>query len=166
MFKAGIITVSDKGAEGKREDQSGERLKELLLNAGFKLEKYVVIPDEQDQIIDSLNEMVERNVHLALTSGGTGLSPRDNTPEATLYVVDRLVPGFAEEIRRVSTQKTPHGMLTRGVAGIKAQTLIINFPGSPKAVTECYQIIEPALQHALATMTGQAGECATPKNHE
>ncbi len=163
MFKAAIITVSDKGSQGEREDKSGELLLSLLMESGFEVAKYVIIPDEQDKIINQLQAMIEENITLVITSGGTGLAPRDETPEATRAVIEKDVPGIQEEMRRLSIQKTPHGMLSRGIAGIKDQTLIINFPGSPKAVKECFQTIEPALKHALETLTGNAQDCAQPE---
>lgn len=158
-YRFGVVVSSDKGFAEERKDKSGPLISELLLPWGEVIE-IVLVPDEHDQIASSLIRMTDAGVDAIFTSGGTGLSPRDNTPEATLAVIDRQVPGMAETIRRESARFTPHAMLTRGVAGIRGQTLILNLPGSPKAVRESLESIFPALGHALETLTGRGGECA------
>ncbi|ACB84044.1 MogA/MoaB family molybdenum cofactor biosynthesis protein [Natranaerobius thermophilus] len=166
LYKAGIITASDSGAQGKRVDESGKLLKQYLENSdiGINVEEYQIVPDDRKKLGSLMEDWVRQGIDLILTTGGTGLSPRDFTPEATEDVIDKQVPGFQEEMRRMSIEKTPHGMLSRGVAGIRNQTLIINFPGSPKAVTECFNTVKPALSHALETLTGQAKNCAQKNN--
>ena len=164
MFKVGIITASDKCSRGEREDQSGLVIKELLNVADYKVIKYVVIPDEIDLLAAEMIDMSDRlKVDLIITTGGTGLSPRDWTPEATLRVIERQVPGIVEAIRSNSLKITPKAMLSRGVAGIRGRTLIINLPGSPKAVQESLEFILPALRHGLEILTGLANECANEK---
>ena len=118
------------------------------------------MPDEKQAISDKLAEWADEGLDIVLTSGGTGLSPRDVTPEATLAVLDRIAPGFTEVMRAESFKKTPHGMLSRAVAGTRKNTLIINLPGSPKAVAECLEAVSPALPHAIETLRGEATECA------
>jgi molybdopterin adenylyltransferase len=160
MLTAGILTVSDKGSKGERRDKSGEAIREVLSTMDVRIVNYDIIPDEKGLIIEKLVKWVdEDNLDVLITTGGTGLTPRDVTPEATLTVVDRVVPGFAEAMRAESLKKTPHAMLSRAVVGTRGKCLIINLPGSPKAVRECLQVILPALPHALETLKGQAGEC-------
>jgi len=160
MFTMGILTVSDKGSRGEREDESGRAIKETLASLDANLVKYDVVPDEREVISGKLIEWVdEEGIDLILTTGGTGLTPRDVTPEATLAVVDRLAPGFVEAMRAESLKVTPTAMLSRAVCGIRGRSLIINLPGSPKAVRECLGVILPALPHAIETLRGEAGEC-------
>ena len=155
MISIGVLTISDSGAKGAREDTSGERIRamvtqlsEAVLSAG------AIIPDEREQIEATLREWSdEKQVNLILTTGGTGLAPRDVTPEATKAVIEREAPGIAEAMRAVSLQHTPFGMLSRGVAGTRGHTLIINLPGSPKAVQECLECILPVLPHAVNLLT-------------
>lgn len=162
MFTAGILTISDKGSRGERQDKSGEAIREILSGMDALILNYDVVPDEKELIVEKLVEWAdEGNLDVVITTGGTGLTPRDVTPEATLAVVDRIVPGFAEAMRAESLKKTPHAMLSRAVVGTRRQCLIINLPGSPKAVRECLQVILPALPHAVETLKGQAGECGT-----
>lgn len=162
-FRAAVITVSDKGAAGIREDASGPVLRDLLTALGAEVPEMRIVPDEQDQIEALLRGLSDRGaVDLVLTTGGTGLAPRDRTPEATLAVVDRLAPGLAEAMRSASLLVTPHAMLSRAVAGVRGRTLIVNLSGSPKACREQFAVIAPALPHAVETLTGQAYECATP----
>ncbi len=151
MIHIGVLTISDGAAHGARQDISGETIRTLLkqlpdavISAG------AVLPDESDQISALLREWSdEKHLHLILTTGGTGLAPRDVTPEATKAILEREAPGIAEAMRAVSLQHTPFGMLSRGVAGTRGQSLIINLPGSPKAVRECLECILPVLPHAI-----------------
>jgi len=160
MFTAGILTISDRGSRGERQDKSGEAIREVLSGMYVSIVNYDMVPDEKDLIVEKLVKWADRdNLDVIITTGGTGLTPRDVTPEATLAVVDRIVPGFAEAMRAESLKKTPHAMLSRAVVGTRGKCLIINLPGSPKAVRECLQVILPALPHAVETLKDQAGEC-------
>ena len=151
MISIGVLTISDSGAKGTRQDTSGENIRALVTQMpGAVITAGAIIPDERDQIEATLCEWSdEKHLHLILTTGGTGLAPRDITPEATRAVIDREAPGIAEAMRAVSIQHTPFGMLSRGVAGTRGRTLIINLPGSPKAVKECLECILPVLPHAV-----------------
>jgi molybdopterin adenylyltransferase len=160
MFTVGVLTVSDKGSRGERVDESSKVIQQCLASLGVQNTNYEIVPDERESISDKLKEWADEGVDLILTTGGTGLAPRDVTPEATLDIVDRIVPGFGEAMRAQSLEYTPLAMLSRAVAGIRGRTLIINLPGSPKAVKECLGAILPALPHALETVRGQAAECA------
>ncbi|MEW6276591.1 MAG: MogA/MoaB family molybdenum cofactor biosynthesis protein [Bacillota bacterium] len=160
FYRVGIITASDKGARGERADKSAEAIREIMAGLGWEVVSYRLVSDDPAEIKNALTGMADREkVDLILTTGGTGLGPRDNTPEATKAVIDRDVPGLAEAIRQESMKKTPRAMLSRGIAGIRKQTLIINLPGSPKAVRECLAAILPALPHGLEILTGRGGEC-------
>lgn len=160
MFNIGIITASDQGAAGKREDISGQTIATILQEMGH-VAAYVIVPDDKEQLAAELIHMADDlKLDLILTTGGTGLGPRDVTPEATLAVIDREVPGIAEAMRAKSLEITPRAMLSRAKAGLRHKTLIINLPGSPKGVQECLQVVLPALEHGLAIMKGQATECA------
>ena len=161
MFTVGIVTVSDKGFRGERQDESGAVIRDLLSRAGAQVIRYEIVPDEREAISAKLTEWTDAAIDLILTSGGTGLSPRDVTPEATLAVLERLAPGFSEAMRLESLKKTPMGMLSRGVSGTRGKTLIINLPGSPRAACECLEAILPALPHAIEMLRGEAAECAT-----
>jgi molybdopterin adenylyltransferase len=162
MFTVGILTISDKGSRGDRQDKSGEAIRQILSSMDVRIVNYDIIPDEKEFIIEKLVKWAdEDNLDMVITTGGTGLTPRDVTPEATLVVVDRVVPGFAEAMRAESLKKTPHAMLSRAVVGTRGKCLIINLPGSPTAVRECLQVILPALPHAVETLKDQAGECGT-----
>jgi molybdenum cofactor synthesis domain-containing protein len=160
MLTVGILTISDRGWRGEREDKSGEAIKQIIAALDVHLVRYDIVPDDKEIICQRLAQWAdEEGVNLIVTTGGTGLSPRDVTPEATLTVVERIVPGFAEAMRAESLKKTPMAMLSRGVAGIRGSSLIINLPGSPKAVRECLEVILPALPHALEVLKGEAVEC-------
>ncbi len=160
MFNIGIITASDKGSRGEREDASGRLIATMLQELG-QIRSYKVVADDAEQISREMVIMADQlGVDLILTTGGTGLGPRDVTPEATLAVVDRQVPGIAEAMRAKSLEITSRAMLSRAVAGMRNKTLIINLPGSPKSVQECLEVILPALEHGLAIMKGEASECA------
>jgi len=162
MFTAGILTISDKGSRGERQDKSGEVIHEILSSIDISIVNYAIVPDEKELIVEKLVRWVDEDkLDVLFTTGGTGLTPRDVTPEATLSVVDRIVPGFAEAMRAGSLRKTPMAMLSRAVVGTRGKCLIINLPGSPKAVRECLEVILPALPHAVETLRGQAGECGT-----
>ena len=160
MFNIGIITASDKGSRGEREDASGRLIATMLQELG-QIRSYKVVADDAEQISREMVIMADQlGVDLILTTGGTGLGPRDVTPEATLAVVDRQVSGIAEAMRAKSLEITSRAMLSRAVAGMRNKTLIINLPGSPKSVQECLEVILPALEHGLAIMKGEASECA------
>ena len=153
----GLITVSDRSARGEREDLSGPALFELARKQGWSVVRQSVLPDELSLLRDTLSTWADQgDLDVILTTGGTGFAPRDVTPEATLAVVERLTPGLTEAMRAKSLEKTPHAMLSRGVAGIRSQTVIINLPGSPKAAIENFQVIIPVLQHAIELLKGDA----------
>ncbi len=161
MFQAGIITVSDKGAQGLREDLSGPAIAKLLAGAAISVQKTIIIPDEVDQIAAALIQLADiEKLDLILTTGGTGVSPRDLTPDATLQVLDKEIPGMAEAMRLASMKITPHAMISRAVAGIRGRTLIINLPGSPKGASENLAAVLPALSHAIEKIQGDPRDCA------
>lgn len=160
-LRAAVVTVSDKGFAGTREDAAGPTLQALLLDLGAQVGPPHLIPDEQDRIERLLMQLCDSGcVDLVLTTGGTGLAPRDRTPEATLAIAERLAPGFSEAMRAASLAVTPHAMLGRGVSVIRGRTLVINLSGSPKACREQFAVVAPALAHAVETLRGQAYECA------
>ena len=150
---AAVVTVSDGVAAGERDDLSGDLLEQLLAEEGFEVRR-TVVPDERDSIAAAIAEAAE-GARLVLTTGGTGVAPRDVTPEATLDVVERQAPGLAEAIRADSAAKTPHGLLSRGVAGIRGRTLIVNLPGSPGGCRDGFAVLRPALRHALELIAGE-----------
>ncbi|HWR61243.1 MAG TPA: MogA/MoaB family molybdenum cofactor biosynthesis protein [Clostridia bacterium] len=159
-FSVGIITISDKGSRGERADASGPAIEEMIKRIGGRVEKYVIVPDEKQAIKEAMLEMSDSlRLNLVLTTGGTGFSGRDVTPEATLEVIERHVPGIPEAMRAKSLEITPKAMLSRAQAGLRKQTLIINLPGSPKGVRENLEVIMPALKHGIEILTGQAAEC-------
>jgi len=161
LYRIGIITVSDKGAQGQRVDESGPSIREMVKTLG-EVTSYQVVPDDLDILKEAMINMSDKEkVNLILTTGGTGLSPRDNTPEATLAVIQKEVPGLAEAMRSESMKKTNRAMLSRAVAGTRNSTLIINLPGSVKAVRECLAVILPALPHGLEILSGKGGECGS-----
>ncbi len=160
MFTVGIITVSDKGYAGERKDTSGQVIKDIVETMGGKVADYIIVPDEKDLVSQAIVKMTdEKSIDLVLTTGGTGFSPRDVTPEATLSVVERQVPGIPEAMRMKSLEITPMAMLSRAAAGIRNKSLIINLPGSPKGVRENLEAILPALSHGLLILQGKTGEC-------
>jgi len=162
MFTVGILTISDKGSRGERQDKSGETIREIISSLDVSIINYDIVPDEKELIVEKLVKWAdEGDLDVVITTGGTGLTPRDITPEATLAVVDRIVPGFAEAMRAESLKKTPMAMLSRAVVGARGKCLIINLPGSPKAVRECLEVVLPALPHAVEMLKDQAGECGT-----
>jgi molybdenum cofactor synthesis domain-containing protein len=151
-----VITVSDACASGHREDTSGRALVELLTDHGAAVVETVILADDPDPLTHTLRVLCERNdVNLIVTTGGTGLGPRDNTPEATLKVIEREVPGVAEAIRAESLKVTAMAMISRGVCGVCSGTLIVNLPGSPKAVRESFAVIKPVLGHAVDLLAGE-----------
>ena len=153
-MKAAVLTVSDGVSGGEREDKSGDLLAELLEGDGYEVERRVV-PDDADTIAEALAELAEE-VQLVLSTGGTGLGPRDVTPEATREVIERDAPGISEALRADSIAKTPHGLLSRGVAGVRGSTLIVNLPGSTGGCRDGFAVLQPALRHALELLAGEA----------
>ncbi len=161
MFRVGIITASDKGSKGEREDLSGKLIAEVVDEKGYKVEEHIVVPDEEDILLKEIIHMTDDlNLDLILTTGGTGFSKRDVTPDATIKACDRMANGIAEAMRYYSLSITPRAMLSRAVSGIRGETLIINLPGSPKAVKESLDYIIDSVHHGLEILTGKADECA------
>lgn len=159
-YRIGVLTLSDKGAQGQRVDESGPVVTGMLAVFGT-VAQVAILPDDIDAIAAVLVDWSDRQrLDLVVTTGGTGLTPRDVTPQATLQVLDYQIPGMAEVMRMQSFGKTPHAMLSRAVAGVRGRTLIINLPGSPKAARENLQVILPALPHALAKLAGDPDDCA------
>jgi len=159
----GILTVSDKGAAGEREDRSGPAVREIMESAGARIVRTEVVPDEPEAIKAFLVAWSDEGLDLILTTGGTGFSPRDWTPEATKAVIEREAPGLAEAMRMAGLRATPKAMLSRAVAGIRKSTLIVNLPGSPKAVQESLEAILPALPHGIEILKGTSAECGQGK---
>ena len=160
-FRAYVLTASDAGSRGEREDLSGPAAEKLLRDAGYEIVGYAMLPDERDQLAAKMRSVADGDLaDLLVTTGGTGFSPRDCTPEATADVTERAVPGIPEAMRQFSLQLTPRAMLSRAAAGIRKGTLIVNLPGSPKAVAECLEYILPALEHGLEILRGTASNCA------
>jgi molybdopterin adenylyltransferase len=158
-IRAAVLTVSDRSAGGERADESGPVLAELLRGAGATVVVREVVSDELGPLVERLRALADReDLNLVVTTGGTGLSPRDNTPEATRAVVEREVPGLAEAMRVETSGQTPTAMLSRAVCGTRSGTLVVNLPGSPKAVRECFAVLRPVLAHAVAMLAGGAHE--------
>ncbi len=159
MLNIAVLTISDKGSQGQRQDKSGEVIRGILSRIESTIIKYEVVPDEREIIAGKLIQWADGGgVDVILTTGGTGLARRDITPEATLSVIDRNAPGFAEAMRAKSLEKTPMAVLSRAVSGLRGQCLIINLPGSPKAVRECLEVILPAIPHAVEIIKGEVTE--------
>lgn len=158
-LRVGILTVSDKGARGERADTSGEAVREMLASVEATVERYEMVPDEKEAIASRLREWAdEADLALIVTNGGTGLSPRDVTPEATLSVVERLVPGMAEAMRQEGLKHTPMSMISRAVVGVRGRTLIVNLPGSERGVRESLTYLLPVLPHAVEMVRGEGGD--------
>ena len=160
-MRAAIITASDSGYAGQREDKSGPLIRRILEENGYEVVCATLLPDERSMLAEEMARIADQGLaELLLTTGGTGFSPRDCMPEATMDIAERLVPGIPEAMRAYSLTITPRAMLSRAAAAIRGRTLIINLPGSPKAVQESLEYILPALQHGLEILTGQASDCA------
>lgn len=160
-ISAGILTISDKGSQGLRKDESGEIVAGILEGHGYSVHCKKIVPDDLSKIIDTLTSWVDiEELALIVTSGGTGLSPRDVTPQATRKVIDYEVPGMAEAMRRASSKKTPHAMLSRAMVGVRKASLIINLPGSPNGAKENLFVLLPSLDHALSKLGGDTSDCA------
>ena len=155
-MKAAVLVISDRVGAGRAEDKSGALLTELLAADDYELASYTAVVDDRGAIEATLEELADQGeVDLILTTGGTGVSPRDVTPEATASVVERIVPGIAEAIRADAIAKTPHGLLSRGIAGVRGRTLIVNLPGSTGGCRDGFQVLRPALSHALELLAGE-----------
>ena len=159
MYKAGVLTVSDKGSKGQRADSSGDYIVIAFHNANIEVAKYEVIADEENIISGTLAAWADSGgVDLIVTTGGTGISPRDVTPEATLKVIEKELPGIVEMMRAIGYKKTPTAILSRAVAGIRGRCLIVNLPGNPRAVQEYLELLLPVVPHAIETLQGRAGD--------
>ena len=159
MLNVGILTISDKGAQGQRYDESGKVISDIFSSSDAHVAKYEIVPDEMDIIQNKLAEWADQsNADVIITTGGTGLSQRDVTPEATLSVVDKVAPGFGEAMRVRTLDTTPMAMLSRAAAGVRGKCLIINLPGSPRAVAECLEVILPVIPHAVEIIKGEVTE--------
>lgn len=164
MLRVGILTISDKGYRGERQDKSGEVIRQMLATLPTQVVRYDIVPDEVDLIADKLAQWAEEgSMDVIVSTGGTGLGPRDVTPEATLSILDRTIPGIAEAIRLETFHRTPSAVLSRAVAGVRARCLIINLPGSPKAVHECLEVVLPVIPHAVDIITGAVTEHGIPE---
>jgi len=161
-YTGGILTISDKGSRGEREDTSGPQLQAMLSEQGFAMVAYAIVPDEITIIQETLRTWADgKKIDLILSTGGTGVSPSDLTPEATRAILDREIPGIGEAMRQASLQKTPNAILSRGIAGTRKQSLIINLPGSKKAAKENLEAVLPALQHAIYKIKGGSKDCGS-----
>lgn len=160
-FRTGLLTISDKGSQGKRMDESGKVAAKILEGKGFPIIRQKIVPDKVQEIVETLLEWVDTDcLSLIVTSGGTGLSPTDVTPQAMEKVIDYPVPGIPEAMRAASLGKTPHAMLSRAMAGVRRGCLIINLPGSPGGVKDNLSVVLPALEHALSKLGGDTSDCA------
>ena len=160
--RAGVLTISDKGSQELREDESGKIVARILEGQGFRVLNKGIVPDDRKQIVDTLKAWVDQErLSLIVTSGGTGLSPTDVTPQAMGEVIDFEVPGMAEAMRAESLRKTPHAMISRAMAGVRGACLIINLPGSPRGARDNLSVVLPALNHALSKLAGDPSDCAT-----
>jgi len=158
-YTAAIITISDKGSRGEREDKSGPAIEKMLKDI-YDVKKILIVPDEVDVISDTLKTLIDKEkIDLIVTTGGTGVGKRDVTPEATRMIIEKDLPGFAEVMRMESYKITPHGIISRGICGIRGESMIINLPGSPKAATECLSFIINALPHAISKVKGDTSDC-------
>jgi len=161
-FKTGVLTISDKGSQGLRKDDSGELVTTMLEEQGFPVLSKKIIPDDRQQVVETLISWVDRDgLSLIITSGGTGLSPTDVTPQAMEEVIDYRVPGMAEAMRAASLKKTPHAMISRAMVGVRKTCLIINVPGSPAGARDNLSVVLPALNHALSKLAGDTSDCAS-----
>lgn len=161
MIKAGVLTISDKGFKGQRKDESGPLVAEILTKAGYTVERQSIVPDYYEKIVECLIEWVDKDgLSIIVTTGGTGVSPTDVTPEAMLKVIKYQIPGMAEAMRAASLTKTPHAMLSRAIVGVRGNTLIINLPGSPEGAKENLTVVLPAVNHALAKIAGDSSDCS------
>lgn len=161
MINAGVLTISDKGYRGQRTDSSGPLIAEMLTAAGYIVEEQAIVPDNEEKIAECLMEWIDRKgIRFVVTTGGTGLSPTDVTPEAMLKVIKYQVPGMAEAMRTESLKKTPTAMISRAIAGVRGNSLIVNLPGSPKGARENLSVVLPAIDHALAKIGGDQTDCA------
>ncbi len=161
MIKAGVLTISDKGFKGQRKDESGPLVAEILTKAGYTVERQSIVPDYYEKIVECLIEWVDKDgLSIIVTTGGTGVSPTDVTPEAMLKVIRYQIPGMAEAMRTASLTKTPHAMLSRAIVGVRGNTLIMNLPGSPEGAKENLTVVLPALNHALAKIAGDSSDCS------
>ncbi len=159
-YRAVVITISDKGSKGEREDTSGPRLT-AMLEKDYDLGEILIVPDETDLIAEAIKTQIDDNgFDLVITTGGTGVGPRDVTPEATRAVIEKELPGFAETMRRESFKITPHALISRAICGVRRQSIVVNLPGSPKAATECLSFVLASLPHALKKVKGDPSECA------
>jgi len=162
MIRTGIITVSDRSSKGIREDLSGPNIAAILSNIPVEIVQTIIVPDEKDRIKDAIKQFADIDkLDLIITTGGTGVSPRDVTPDATLEIIDKQIPGMAEAMRYQSLKITPYAMISRAVAGIRGNSLIINLPGSPKAARENLEVILPALKHTIEKIQGDPAECGS-----
>lgn len=159
MIKAAILTISDKGSRGEREDKSSQVIREVIKEIDAETTLYSIVPDEKELIIEKLQEM-KKEVDLILTTGGTGVGPRDVTPEATRSVIEKELPGYGEAMRMEGFKVTPRAIGSRAIAGIAGRCLIVNLPGSPKAVEECLRVVLPVIPHTIELIKGEVGECA------
>lgn len=160
IWKAAVLTLSDRGFQGEREDRSGQILHELIQKIPAEAAVYEILPDEQKRIEERLTDLADNHsMDLIVTTGGTGVSPRDVTPEATLRVIERQIPGMAEAMRSEGYKKTPRAIISRGVVGIRGRTLIINLPGSARGVREGFEVLLPVIPHVLEKLRGDDSEC-------